>query len=234
MFFLEYEHVWNLFSEEGQNSLNENNSTLVIAWVNRSASSLSRKVCALRPRWEHTFVRAKVRLVSNPHLQSSTGLSLSSLSQFMLNCCPKVNNHPRAFLSAKEGCHQTPTNPWAAHLWQQAPWMLTGDLCPSPHSLTTPFVLSWTTKGKGDSHPQMFGSPAERWGEAYSEHWPISFSLLLLTVCFHWKEFEGLLRPGQSSPMCAVQSGLVLPAQLSWSGLVGCSKGTRSYLHPPM
>lgn len=100
-------------------------------------------------------------------------------------------------------------------LMQQVPWMLRwGDLCPSPYSLTTPLQGPWMTKGKCDSHPVIFG----RCGKAYSEHWPIScFSLFLLTIYFQWKGLEGLLCPGQSSPVCAVQSGLFPSVQLFWS-----------------
>lgn len=100
-------------------------------------------------------------------------------------------------------------------LMQQTPWMLRGgDLCPSPYSLTTALQGPWMTKGKCNSHPVIF----DRCGKAYSEHWPIScFSLFLLTIYFLWKGLEGLLCPDQSSPVCAVQSGLFPPAQLFWS-----------------
>lgn len=47
MLFLEYKHIWNLFSEEGQNLLSIKGSSLVTAWINGGDSSLSRKgVCS--------------------------------------------------------------------------------------------------------------------------------------------------------------------------------------------
>lgn len=47
MLFLEYEHIWNLFSEEGQILFSKKGSSLVTSWINGDNSSLANKgVCS--------------------------------------------------------------------------------------------------------------------------------------------------------------------------------------------
>lgn len=151
----------------------------------------------------------------------------------MLNCCPKVCNHPRAFLSAKEGSHQT-LQTHGQHTYGSRHLECWQGMTSVPHHIHLLLLLWFLGPQKGKvTHTHRCLAVQQKDEERLILSIDLSV-FLFLTIYFQWKELEGLLCPGQSSPVCAVQSGLVPPAQLSWSGLVGCSKGTRSYSHPPM